>query len=377
MNPYLLLLFSCLLGTLVQAQRLPSKKFIDSIAQQRWEQQTLSIDSLSRLTLHPLKTKAVDTLMPPNEGMIEVIKEEPPVTPYHFLKMKTPQKWFFWGQNNIEFNQSSFSNWNAGGNNSIGIIAKLDYNISYKKNEHYWENIIKMGYGFNSTQGQSSRKTEDYLNIMSNYGYEIGKNYYLSTGIQLLTQFMPGYNYSATPDPSYADRISKFMAPGYFNAGVGISYNPNKNFQAIFRPANAKLTFVLDKDLQRKDRYGLERDGQSLRAELGAMLTLLYRIQLYKDILFTSRLGLFTNYLEHMERVDVNYNGTIDLKFNQFISTTFNINLLYDHDQIQRVQLKQTLGVGFLYNFGVDEKKKAPKKKNKLKPFILKPIEVL
>ncbi|WPC12475.1 hypothetical protein LEQ03_09495 [Riemerella anatipestifer] len=45
------------------------------------------------------------------------------------------------------------------------------------------------------------------------------------------------------------------------------------------------------------------------------------------------------------------------------------VNLLYDHDQVQKLQMKQTLGIGLTYNFGADEKGKIPQKK------ILKPYE--
>src|SRR5690606_18328108 len=112
------------------------------------------------------------------------------------------------------------------------------------------ENILQAGYGWTASTGQSNRKTEDFLNYMMNYGYDLGRYYYVSSGFQLVTQFAPGYNYAETPDPVYADRISKFMAPGYINAGIGVSYNPEENFQIILRPANGKFTVVSDPLLQ-------------------------------------------------------------------------------------------------------------------------------
>ncbi|ADQ82434.1 DUF3078 domain-containing protein [Riemerella anatipestifer] len=367
MLKYLALFILSICHTFLLGQINYNKKLIDSISGTHWESQIIDIDSFSKERLVALKSYKIDTLISPSPP--KNIKEDIPVTPYKFLRMDTPQKWYFWGQNTLVFNQSSFSNWNSGGNNSIGVIGNIDYNLSYKNRNHYWENIVRMGYGMVSTQNQVARKTDDYLNIMSNYGYEIGRNYYLSMGIQFLTQFMPGYNYAITPKPIYENRISKFMAPGYINAGMGISYNPNENFQVVFRPANTKLTFVLDEKLQRAGRYGLERDGQSVRTELGAMLTALYRLKIYKDINLVNQIGFFTNYLNHPERVDINYTGTLNLKFSEFITSVVMVNLLYDHDQVQKLQMKQTLGIGLTYNFGADEKKKAPQKK------ILKPYE--
>ena len=208
---------------------------------------------------------------------------------------------------------------------------------------------------------------EGNMNLMTNYGYDIGKNFYLSTGFQILTQFSAGFNYTTTPDPEFNDRISRFLSPGYLNAGLGISYNPAEDFQVIFRPLNGKFTFVTDPFLQKAGRYGFEKDGQSMRSELGALVNILYRIKIYKDINFTNQVNFFSNYVFHSERVDVAYNGTLNIRFNKFITTTVSLDLAYDHDQLQKLQMKQTLGVGFSYNLGYDDK---DKNKKLIKPFI-------
>jgi hypothetical protein len=67
-----------------------------------------------------------------------------------------------------------------------------------------------LGYGFVANKGQSSRKTEDYINIMSNYGYDLGSNYYLSTGFQFISQFAPGFDYSATPNQKMIIEFQNF-----------------------------------------------------------------------------------------------------------------------------------------------------------------------
>ena len=291
-----------------------------------------------------------------------------PLTPSSIINLPTLKRWFFFGQNSLVFNQSSFANWYAGGNNNIGVIGKVNYNIVYKKNRHYMDNNIQMGYGFVSSTGQSTRKTDDYINIMTNYGYELAQHYYLSTGFQFLSQFTPGFNYANNPDPVYDDRISKFMAPGYLNLGIGVSYNPNENFQVIFRPVNGKFTFVLDEKLQTKGTYGLERDGQSMRSELGAMMNILYKIKIFKDVNFVNQVNFFSNYLQHSERVDINYSGSLNLKFNKYITTVITLDMMYDHDQIKRLQRKQTLGVGVTYNLGY--KMERDTKTGVIKPFL-------
>ena len=340
---------------------------IDSIAQNRWKATALNVDSLANPTYEKFSVKMRDTIVMVKPLQTVDFSEEIPVTPYNLLQLKDPIKWFYHGQNKLVFNQSSFSNWNSGGNNNIGIIGKIFYNISYRNKKHFLDNNIQLGYGFVASQGEASRKTEDYINIMSNYGYDIGKNFYLSTGFQFLSQFSPGYNYAVTPNPTYEDRLSKFLSPGYLYAGVGILYNPNENFQVIFRPLNGKFTFVNDPFLQKVGKYGLEKDGQAIRAELGALVNILYRIKIFKDINLVNQMNFFSNYGFHVERVDVAYNGTLNMKFNKFITTNISLDLLYDHDQTQKLQLKQTLGIGFSYNFGFEIKEK---NKKLIKPFV-------
>ena len=340
---------------------------IDSISQQRWNATALDLDSLANPRFENFKVVFKDTIIVYDRVGVVKADEEIPVTPYNLLQMKDPIKWFYHGQNNLVFNQSSFSNWNSGGNNNIGVIGKINYNLSYKNRKHFLDSNVQLGYGFVSTRGEASRKTEDYINIMTNYGYDIGKNFYLSTGFQFLSQFSAGYNYTLTPSPSFEDRISRFMSPGYVYAGVGILYNPNENFQVIFRPINGKFTFVNDPYLQKAGKYGLEKDGQSIRSELGALVNVLYRINLFKDINLVNQVNFFSNYANHFERVDILYNGTLNFKFNKFITTVISLDLLYDHDQMQKLQLKQTLGIGFSYNLGFEIKEK---NKKMIKPFI-------
>lgn len=367
-----ILFFLMLLSASVLAQtESGSRSIVDSIQYEHWKARHLNLDSLANPIMVELEPKFRDTIVIRDEVIIPQILEEVPITPFALNNLSAEKKWYFFGQNNLVFNQASFSNWNSGGNNSIGAIGKMNYNLSYKNKKHYLENIMQLGFGWNAAEGQTSRKTEDFINFMSNYGYDLGKHYYLSTGFQLVTQFAPGFNYSETPDPSYQDRISRFMAPGYVNAGIGFSYNPTENFQIILRPANGKFTFVTDPLLQRAGRYGLERDGQSVRSEIGAMMNILYRLKIYKDMNLDNQLNFFSNYVSHPERVDIAYNGVLNIKLNRFISSLLSLELAYDHDQIQKLQRKQTLGIGFSYNIGEQATDKLRAKKA-IKPFIAK-----
>lgn len=272
----------------------------------------------------------------------------------------TVKAWSVQGQNTLMLNQAAFSNWVGGGANNVGWLAGVNYNLTYEKDKDLWENIIILGYGQNNTKGIGTRKTQDVINLSTNYGHEFAKNWYLSGGIGLQTQFAGGYEDGNNPD---AKKISNFMAPGYLNIGAGVTYRPNDNFTMTLRPANARWTFVLDEDLQTAGTYGLKNDGDSSLFQFGFLGTAIYKIKIMENINLTNTASVFSNYLDHPDRLVLGYSGILNMKINKFISTNITLDLLYDHNQIQKTQLKQTLGVGFAYNID-NGKKRSDRKDN-------------
>ena len=259
----------------------------------------------------------------------------------------TVKHWSIEGQHTLMLNQAAFSNWVGGGANNVGWLAGVNYNMTYQKDKDLWENIVVLGYGQNNTKGIGTRKTQDAINLSTNYGRKISDNWYVSAGAGLQSQFAAGYEDGNNPD---AAKISNFMAPGYLNIGAGFTYRPNDNFTMTLRPANARWTFVLDKDLQTAGTYGLKNDGDSSLFQFGFLGTATYKVKLMENITLVNNASVFSNYLDHPERLVLSYGGILNLKINKYISSVITLDLLYDHNQIKRTQLKQTLGVGFAYN---------------------------
>ena len=268
--------------------------------------------------------------------------------------VETPKNWSIEGQNTLMLNQAAFSNWVGGGANNVGWLVGVNYNFTYQKDKDLWENNIILGYGRNNTQGLGNRKTQDNINISTNYGRAISKSWYVSAGASFISQFDNGYADGNNPS---AAKISSFMAPGYLNVGAGFTYKPNEDFTLTFRPANARMTFVLDKDLQYKGNYGLKNNGDSMLFQFGFYADASYKVKLMENIHLTNKAWLFSNYLDHPERIAMGYSGILNLKINKYISSNITLDLVYDHNQIRKVQLKQTLGLGFAYNISNGVKK--------------------
>ena len=147
------------------------------------------------------------------------------------------------------------------------------------------------------------------------------------------------------------------MAPGFVNVGAGFTYRPNDNFTMTLRPANARWTFVLDKDLQLAGNYGLKNNGDSSLFQFGFLGTAMYKVQLMENISLINTGSVFSNYLDKPDHLVLAYGGILNMKINKFISANITADVIYDHNQIKKTQVKQTLGAGIAYNIDKGRKR--------------------
>lgn len=268
---------------------------------------------------------------------------------------KKQEGWTIRGTNTLLLNQAAFSNWMAGGINSIALTGRADYEFNLKRGKNLWENRILGGYGLRSEEGNRATKVEDVLDFTSKYGYQLGSSsWYAAAALNLKTQFAKGYDYS-NPTQSY---ISNFFAPGYVTVGMGLDYIPNDNFQLSIHPLTSRFTIIGDKAVFDPDQDGIltpaygAQPTESLVYQLGAYIGGRYKVKLMENILLDNRFGVFTNYLEKPQNLVLSYSAILDMKVNEFISTQITADLFYDDNQIGKLQLKETLGVGLTYKFG-------------------------
>ncbi|WP_410219681.1 DUF3078 domain-containing protein [Pedobacter sp.] len=268
---------------------------------------------------------------------------------------KKAEGWTVRGTNTLLLNQAAFSNWVSGGINSVALTGRVDYEFNLKSGKNLWENRILMGYGLRSEEGNQATKVEDVIDLTSKYGYQLGtSNWYTAAALNLKTQFAKGYDYG-NPNQGY---ISNFMAPGYVTLGVGLDYIPNDNFQLSIHPLTSRFTIIADKAVFDPDHDGILTDAfgakpnESLVYQLGAYVGGRYKAKLMENILLDNRFGMFTNYLKKPQNMVLSYSAILDMKVNKFISTQVTADLFYDDNQIGKLQLKETLGVGITYKFG-------------------------
>lgn len=287
-------------------------------------------------------------------------------------KTDTIQGWKTGGVFSLNFSQVSLTNWSAGGDNSISLNGITNLFANYKMGNSTWDNTLDLAYGLVKQGKDGTRKTNDRIDFMSKYGQRAYKNWYYAALVSVRSQIAPGFNY---PDDSTV--ISNFMAPGYLLGALGMDYKPNDNFNVFISPVTMRMTIVNDTKLADAGAFGVDKaefndmgillsHGKKTRVEYGGYLRSLWKVDIMENVNLVSKLDLFSNYGDHPERIDVNWEVLIALKVNEYISATVSTHLIYDHDIDiavdnngdgiinavgPRTQFKEVLGVGLTFKF--------------------------
>lgn len=263
------------------------------------------------------------------------------------------------------FNNAGFSNWAAGGQNSISVSTVADMFAVYRKGRHIWENYAKLGYGLIKLDEDPIRKNEDNLYFLSKYGYRITKIWNAASLLSVESQMFQGFD----PEEMDGKRISNLFAPATGIISVGLDYKPNDNLSVYLSPVTGKFTVVADQRLANLGSFGLEvadtvngkvQDSDMIRTELGMYMKAMFQKDIMKNVNLQSRLDVFNGY-DKLAAIDISWETTINMKVNKYISASIFTHLKYDEDvdtnpntdgkQIA-IQFKHVIGVGISYKLG-------------------------
>ena len=252
--------------------------------------------------------------------------------------------------------QVSLTNWSAGGNGSVAFDLMFNYSLNYKKEKNLWQSRLEFAYGMNYSQVNGPQKTNDKIYLASMYGYELGKNWYLSALMNFSTQFANGYDYGTDPKTF----VSQFMAPGYLSFGIGATWKPKTWLTATISPAMWRGTFVLNSTLSDAGAFGVD-PGKSLLNQIGANLLVELNYDITKNINIYSRLDLYSNYLKKPQNIVTKWDIVLTAKIIKWLSANLTLNMIYD-DNVKfphadgtpggaKLQVKEVLGIGLQASF--------------------------
>ena len=291
------------------------------------------------------------------------------------ITIDTLKGWKTGGLLGINISQASFTNWAAGGQNTIALGGIANLYAKYYNEHSAWENMLDLGYGL-LKQGKDADfiKTDDKVDFTSKYGRKVSAKWNYAGLVNFKTQMTAGYNY-----PNDSVKISDLLAPAYVLAALGMDFKANETFTAFIAPITSKNTLVHNTALANAGAFGVDAavydsegniltPGKKSRSEVGGYVRMLYRQTFFKDksVSITSKLDLFSNYKNNPQNIDVSWETIIGLKVNKFITTTITSHLIYDDDITvsidsnndgviddsgPRTQFKEVIGVGFNIKF--------------------------
>jgi hypothetical protein len=313
------------------------------------------------ITAEPVSLKKIPVV-------IQDIKLKGPFVPYVILS--------HWKKKNtlgFDLNEIALVNWSAGGVSSVAGLFKGNFTRIRTLDNSEWVNELIFKYGINKQDGLDLRKSDDEFRFNSTFGYrnDVSSNWYHSVKFNFNTQFTNGYKYPNRDNP-----ISKTFAPAYTFLGVGADYFDKKNkFDLFISPLTMKNTLVLNQTLANKGAFGVTKavydtngnlivEGENSKTEVGFLVTNNFKKEIATNITMENRLSLYSDYINKFGNIDMDWKLNFDLKVNRYVMANIGTQFVYDNDiktseeidgkQVPKgpkLQVKQSLGVGLVYNF--------------------------
>ncbi|HVD96773.1 MAG TPA: DUF3078 domain-containing protein [Cytophagaceae bacterium] len=294
----------------------------------------------------------------------------------------------------INLAQTSLTNWNAGGQNSIAYNALSNSFVNYEKEKLVYSNSLTMSFGQANLADKGWRKTDDRLYYLSKLSHKKSDKLRYTMYLDFLTQFADGYNYvasNANPGRDSAVLVSKFLSRGYSIFALGAEYTPVDGMFIFFSPLTMKSTIVAYQPFANAGNFGVRPEyidgngnrhaGSNFLFEPGALIDALYKKDVHKNISLQTKVDLFWAYArKHYtidkitgelkndsyvlnKNIDVMWDFSLVAKVTKYITASLTTSLIYDDDiKVLRskyandqtnpkaygpaIQFKQVLGLG-------------------------------
>ncbi len=312
----------------------------------------------------------------------------------------------------------------SGGDNSIALTANLFLNHTFTKNLFSIETKVIAKFGYNRMKVETQRldadgngmvdengnkimdqsgiwfKNQDEFDISVAPSFKMSKNWSYGAIFKFRSQFANGY-ISRTQQEDF-ERKSAFMAPGYLDISLGITYKcPKPKFPIVVNISPIALSAVFVESAQIRENkwdkkegwqtYGLSGPDKTSKYEGGSSVQidfdrtfdrrgiLRYRTSIFSfygwitDIGQRNKISKYSDYLHALEAWNdkdnpsvghgpgdkpnlpihptVRWTNTINIKATKYLSTTLNFELYYNRAQNVDVQTKTLLSVGLAYTF--------------------------
>lgn len=239
----------------------------------------------------------------------------------------------------VNFSQTSFSNWSQGGEDFAAWTFGATGGLNLDSSERAWKNSLKLEYGLVDQSGQEARKSVDQIFLESVHIWKTGWKVDPFLSATARTQFAEGKNYSLTPPGVTSD----FADPLLLTQTAG--------FSRALRPGmETRLGFSMQETMT--DLYPQYSDDpetaeiENTKVEAGLESVTQYEGKLREGLVAKSKLRGFYAF-DQLDELDLEWQNDLTLAVVKNLSVNYLLHLLYDEDVLDRLQVKQFLGVGF------------------------------
>ena len=256
--------------------------------------------------------------------------------------------WTYGGVFNIGMNEGVLHNWAAGGElASFTVNSIFSGHLDHLYHTDIWSNNLDATYGLNYAYSSAfiPHKTDDRIDFTSKYGKRIDKTKYsYFTGLfNFKSQFTKAYDYT---QPNWSQTsTSRFLSPAYFTTALGYEYRKGSDISLFFSPLAGRLTLV-DKEYTTRTPDGAfgVAHNKTQKYEFGAYFSGRYLFNISKNIIYKTRVDLYSNYLAKNTKDSV---GNIVSRDNPG-----NISVLFDNLFVYKCSrhINMTLGATFSYD---------------------------
>ncbi len=274
---------------------------------------------------------------------------------------KKKSNWKINGHFKANSYQNQLRNWARGGESNVSFQAETRLDLQYEHDylkSHTW---TELKFGVNIPGEKPLRKTEDKIELDTKLNWKSKTRWSFTLHSKLKTQFTEGRDYNKDK------KVSDFLAPLYFNLGLGFEYQIKNMLSLYFSPLTAKMTHVNDTVTVDQTKFGIAPDKTTLN-QTGAYINSTFKMNISKNIRFESRFTLFSNYFETPENIDIDWFFKLLLNVNRFISSEISVHMIYDDDILipiyrdvngektkvaegPRLQMQELFKVGFQFKF--------------------------
>ena len=286
--------------------------------------------------------------------------------------VQKPQYWKFAAAFDLGFNQTSLTNWAAGGYNTLSLAAGIDVAANYAKDQTSWNNRLQLNYGFlwSADKKNLLQKSNDRIYLESKWAYKTSptSKWNYTASLDFRSQFTDSYdNYEQNAETKEWTGTLKsgFLSPAYTNLALGMEWKPADWFNINFAPVTGGVVITTNELL--RANYGMPKieGSESYRPVLfqfGAQIKANANVSINDKFFFETQVVLFTDYLNKPFVYNrVNWDNKITWEAAKFFKIGLSTWLIYDPiviiDKVMsKVQFKEFLSLSFTYTLASKER---------------------